>query len=53
MPLCEICEKEVETVYTCEICETEFCSECGSVKEKICFYCTDVEDEEEEEKPEW
>ena len=39
MPVCEICDKDVEIVYDCGKCDILFCSECGSVKEGICRLC--------------
>lgn len=61
MPICEICGRTVDIAYTCKICETVFCSECGSAEKMLCSFCIgggedeedwkDWEEEEEEEEP--
>jgi len=49
MPECEVCDAGVEVLYTCKICGTKFCSSCGSMEDRLCYYCQ----EDEEEEPEY
>ena len=42
--MCEICGMEVQEVYVCVECSTEFCEECGDVKAKLCYDCMGWED---------
>jgi len=44
MPVCGICEEDVDKVYTCKECDTAFCEDCGDIKKRLCMYC--VEEEE-------
>lgn len=50
MPKCEVCYEDVDKVYVCKSCGTEFCVDCGDPKKKLCVLCIEEEGEEEEEK---
>jgi len=52
MPKCEICYEDVDKVYTCKECGTEFCVDCGDPKKKMCVLCMEEEEEEGEEEEE-
>lgn len=52
MPKCEICYEDVDKVYMCKTCGTEFCVDCGDPKKKICILCIEEEEEEEDEEVE-
>ena len=39
MPVCDVCEEEVEKVYTCRDCEARFCEDCGNPREMLCTWC--------------
>jgi len=41
MPICIICEEEVEEVARCNMCGLTFCAECGNTDAKLCTYCLD------------
>jgi len=48
MPICDICEEEVDKVYKCETCGAEFCETCGSVSQMLCEYCSEEEEDHTE-----
>lgn len=41
MPICTMCEDEVEEVTRCNMCGLTFCAECGNADNKLCTYCLD------------
>ena len=41
MPICTVCEEEVEEVTKCTMCGLTFCAECGNPDVKLCTYCLD------------
>ena len=41
MPICTVCEEEVEEVTKCTMCGLNFCAECGNPDVKLCTYCLD------------
>lgn len=58
--MCAICGVESDELYKCKVCGDRFCEECGSVKDKLCLFCLeeeedyDVNEEEEyEEEEDW
>jgi len=55
MPICAICGEEVDHVTKCKMCGEKFCVDCGEPDEKLCIYCLDDEefDEDEEEDEDW
>ena len=40
---CEICNKEMEELFTCKSCSILFCSECGNSKRNLCKDCEEFE----------
>jgi len=47
---------EVQEVNVCKDCESNFCSECGDVKRKLCYDCLGWEEngvDEDIEGEEW
>ena len=45
MPACEICENEVDEVYTCKECGSKFCANCGDPERSLCEDCLAYEEE--------
>ncbi|MEM2924438.1 MAG: hypothetical protein QXJ68_01960 [Methanocellales archaeon] len=39
LPICRICEREVEQVIECLYCASPFCKECGSFTQEVCKLC--------------
>ncbi len=48
MPECEICGEEADKLYTCKSCGAKFCEDCGSPIEKLCEFCAEEDDVDEE-----
>ena len=46
MPICEICNKEVEETITCSQCEAEFCEFCGDESRSLCDVCRQRSEED-------
>ncbi|MBR9678002.1 MAG: hypothetical protein GOU97_01770 [Nanoarchaeota archaeon] len=44
LKVCELCEKEFETLETCQECGTEYCKECGDVGRGLCQDCVDYKE---------
>ena len=49
MPDCYICGMETEPVYKCKVCGERFCDDCGSPSEKLCLYCLEEDEEENDD----
>ena len=48
MPVCELCGEKKEVVYTCRVCRSEFCEDCGDPISLVCSDCgEDVESTEQ------
>lgn len=39
MPICEICDREVDNVSECSQCNTQFCEFCGDNEKRLCDSC--------------
>jgi len=48
MPECEICGEEADKLIVCKSCGCKFCEDCGSPVEKLCEFCSE-EDEYDED----
>jgi len=63
MPECIVCGMESDFLYKCKICGDRFCEECGDTDQKLCLFCLDNEEgdedsweedwEEEEKEKDW
>jgi hypothetical protein len=49
MPECEICGEESDKLITCKNCGAKFCEDCGSPIEKLCEFCAEEEEVDEED----
>lgn len=45
MPKCEVCNKKVKIVYSCQECGTKFCEKCGDKNKQMCGDCKGYESE--------
>jgi len=45
MPSRDICELEADVLYTCKECGNKFCRDCGSVEQRLCYFCKEEEEE--------
>lgn len=45
MPLCGICDREVDDTNECEGCGQEFCEHCGDQVRKVCDVCRQRDDD--------
>lgn len=43
---CELCEREVKTLNTCQECSTKYCNECGDPARGLCQDCIDFKENE-------
>ena len=48
MPVCDICGEEVDKLVKCSECGERYCDECGEHEKKLCYYCDDEEESEED-----
>lgn len=50
MPDCDMCGEKVEEVTKCKMCGEKFCADCGEADQKLCIYCADEDEEEDDEQ---
>ena len=50
MPVCEICKKNVKTVFKCKECAAKFCSNCGDEARDLCEDCIAFEETQDQYK---
>jgi hypothetical protein len=48
MPVCTICGEEVDKVIKCSECGERYCEDCGEHERKLCYYCDEEADSEED-----
>ena len=48
MSTCELCGEESNKVTECTTCLETFCDECGETKRKLCAFCNDDDDDQDE-----
>jgi hypothetical protein len=56
MPLCNLCGENMDMVTKCTQCGARFCIDCGEPDEKLCIYCYDEDDDDDEwddEEEDW
>jgi hypothetical protein len=49
LPECEICGEESDKLIKCKSCGAKFCEDCGSPIEKLCEFCAEEEEFNEED----
>ncbi len=49
MPICDICGKEVDEVFTCKGCGAHFCKDDGDAKLGLCINCINKEAESQKD----
>lgn len=54
MPKCELCDEIVDKLTRCIECGVSFCFDCGDTTKKLCEYCLeDIEYEEDYQEEDW
>ena len=49
MPLCTLCGEDADSVTECKECGAKFCEFCGAPDDKLCEYCIDDVDNEDDD----
>ena len=53
MPLCTICGEDADIVTKCRECGARFCIFCGDHDDKICDFCYDENNVDDDDDEDW
>jgi hypothetical protein len=48
MPICAICGEDSDYVTKCKTCGDNFCTDCGDENQKLCVFCIEADEDEDE-----